>query len=314
MSTEVLSAPVRVTDANHTELQDAHEPDFALESLTEEELAFLKGQTGIQDDNGLKEHITNIQSDAMVVHPYGCIRHFVFTKLKISRLPAYRQMMKLAKERQGAVFLDIGCCFGNDVRKAVADGFPAQNAIGSDLHPEFWQLGQRLFGILPEQDPVKFLPGDALNTAFLEAVAPFSSPPTSPRPEISSLTTLNPLRGHVSAIHASAFFHLFDEVGQLELARSLAGLLSPEPGSIIFGAHNGQAEKGVLKGPSLHITTKNMFCHSPGSWVAMWDGVVFEKGKVKANAFLFALKEEEVNLGQGNSDQFHQLVWSVVRL
>lgn len=30
--------------------------------------------------------------------------------LKISRLPAYKQVLKLGQERQGAILLDMGCC------------------------------------------------------------------------------------------------------------------------------------------------------------------------------------------------------------
>lgn len=30
--------------------------------------------------------------------------------IKLGRLPAYKQLLKLGKERKGAIFLDIGCC------------------------------------------------------------------------------------------------------------------------------------------------------------------------------------------------------------
>ncbi|KAI0932684.1 hypothetical protein AcW2_001238 [Taiwanofungus camphoratus] len=104
-------------------------------ALDAEELAFYKAQTGIHDDDALKQHIMRVQADAYQVHPYNCIRRFNFTRLKISRLPAYSHLLKLGKERAGAIFLDIGCCFGNDARKAVADGYPVQNVVASDLHP-----------------------------------------------------------------------------------------------------------------------------------------------------------------------------------
>ncbi|TFY62957.1 hypothetical protein EVG20_g6512 [Dentipellis fragilis] len=103
--------------------------------LNEEETAFFKEQTGILDDDKLKQHIIAAQAEAFAVYPYPCIRRFAFAKLKIAKLPAYPALLKLGKEREGAIFLDIGCCFGNDVRKAVADGYPVQNAIASDLQP-----------------------------------------------------------------------------------------------------------------------------------------------------------------------------------
>ncbi|KAI0932444.1 hypothetical protein AcW1_000430 [Taiwanofungus camphoratus] len=282
--------------------------------LDEQETAFFKSQTGIRDDGALKQHIVNVQTDAYEVHPYPCIRRFAFTKLKISRLPAYGKLLKLGKERKGAIFLDIGCCFGNDVRKAVADGFPVEGAIASDLRPEFWELGHKLFNSTPETFPVPFLPGDAFDAHFLKPVPPFYSFPEMPAPALSALTTLNPLLGHVSAIHASSFFHLFDEPQQLQLARSLAGLLSPEPGSLIFGSHGGGSEKGyrVETGePSLRGAS--MFCHSPESWAELWDGEVFKKGTVKVEAGLVEMQRPEMqNVDPGT--RFYLLSWSVTRL
>lgn len=31
-------------------------------------------------------------------------------RLKIARLPGYPQFIKLGREREGAIFLDMGCC------------------------------------------------------------------------------------------------------------------------------------------------------------------------------------------------------------
>ncbi|KZT13253.1 uncharacterized protein LAESUDRAFT_719587 [Laetiporus sulphureus 93-53] len=282
--------------------------------LEADELAFFKSQTGIQDEEELKQHIMKVQEDAFEIYPYPCIRRFAFTKLKISRLPAYDQLLKLGKERKGAIFLDIGCCFGNDVRKAVADGYPAQNAIASDLQPEFWELGRRLFRDTPEAFPVPFVPGDAFNTSFLKPVPPFCSPPETPVPPLSSLTTLTPLLGHVSAIHASSFFHLFDEAQQLQLARSVAGLLSPAPGSMIFGEHVSRPEKGY-RTEQLRPNAQGpyMFCHSPDSWKEIWDGQVFEKGTVEVKA---VLKERNRynDLNNEPGEKSWKMAWSVTRL
>jgi hypothetical protein len=42
------------------------------------------------------------------LYPYPCIR--ISGRINISRLPASAEFLKLGKEREGAVFLDIGCC------------------------------------------------------------------------------------------------------------------------------------------------------------------------------------------------------------
>ncbi|KAI0322176.1 hypothetical protein OF83DRAFT_1167836 [Amylostereum chailletii] len=108
--------------------------DPSLYDLSEEESTFFKQQTGIQDDEELKAHILDIQAKAFAVHPYPCIRHFAWTSLKISRLFPYKDLLKLGVEREGAIFLEMGCCFGNDLRKAIADGYPKENVVATDLH------------------------------------------------------------------------------------------------------------------------------------------------------------------------------------
>jgi len=281
--------------------------------LDDDELAFFTSQTGIKDEGELKQHIMKVQEDAYQVYPYPCIRRFAFTKLKVSRLPAYSQLLKLGEERKGAIFLDIGCCFGNDVRKAVADGFPMEGAIASDLQPEFWQLGHQLFNSTQETFPVPFVPGDAFDTSFLKPVAPFYSAPETPVPSLSALTNLTPLLGHVSAIHASSFFHLFDEAQQLQLAQSLAGLLSPAAGSVIFGTHGGRPVKGLRTERSApRLDGRISFCHSPESWKELWDGEVFEKGSVRVDAELQAVQVKESD-GEQPLEQWW-LIWSVTRL
>ncbi|KAI0639004.1 hypothetical protein C8Q77DRAFT_23133 [Trametes polyzona] len=293
--------------------------DESLYALDDEASTFMKLQTGIEDPEALKRHILSVQAEAYSIHPYPCIRRFSFLSLKLGRLPAYRQLLQLGTERKNAIFLDIGCCFGNDLRKAAYDGYPVENCVASDLHPEFWELGHKLFNSNPETFAVPFIPGDVFDPKHLDPVPPFYSPADIDIPNLSMLTSLNPLRGHVSAIHASAFFHLFDEERQLQLAKALACLLSPEPGSMILGAHGGRPEKGlrheagVVIGPG---RTFAMFCHSPDSWKEMWDGQVFQKGTVEVEAYLHETvrKDLEGLEGIAPGTKYYLLVWSVTRL
>ncbi|TFK50835.1 hypothetical protein OE88DRAFT_1712786 [Heliocybe sulcata] len=275
----------------------------------ESESAFFKSQTGIIDDDELKQHILSVWEKAYKVHLYPCTRRFASAKLKISRLPSYPHFLQLGKDRDAAIFLDIGCCFGNDVRKAVADGYPVDKVIASDLRSEFWDLGHELFRSTPETFSVPFIQGDVFDSAFL-ARAQISYAPSSNRaPVLRSLTTLTPLIGHISAIHASAFFHLFNEEQQLELARRMASLLSPEPGSIIFGSHVGQPHKSVRT--SRRTTNgRDIFCHSDQSWRDLWNGQVFQKGKVQVDSQLIRVGRPDFS----QTEEAYLLVWSVIRL
>jgi len=90
-------------------------------TLSGEELAFFKTTTGITEDSVLKTHIARIQAKTYDIYAYPCIRHYAFTRLRITCLHAYKHLLQLGREREGAIFLDIGCCFGNDLRKAIHD-------------------------------------------------------------------------------------------------------------------------------------------------------------------------------------------------
>ncbi|CAL1696617.1 unnamed protein product [Somion occarium] len=201
---------------------------------------------------------------------------------------------------------------GNDVRKAVADGFPVQQALASDLRPEFWELGHQLFKDTKETFPVPFIPGDVFDINFLPDEAR-KADTTTELPPLSSLTKLTPLLGRLSAIHTSAFFHLFDEEQQFHLAKKVASLLSAEPGSIIFGAHVGRSQKGYrTEVPVLGVRTQAMFCHGPESWVEMWEKQVFQPGQVRAWATLKEVERPE--FAPVTEGKFYLLVWSVTRL
>ena len=181
---------------------------------------------------------------------------------------------------------------------------------------EFADLGHKLFRTTQEKYPIAFVAGDVFDSKHLDVVPPLASahertePSEDPNPDLRSLTSLNALRGRVFAIHASCFFHLFGQEKQLYLAHALAGLLSPEPGSIIFGMHVGNPEKGFIG--STERGDFQMFCHSPESWTLLWDGLVFGKGMVNVQAKLVQVERKEPDMPQTRTVAI--LVWSVTRL
>ncbi|GJE94374.1 hypothetical protein PsYK624_105430 [Phanerochaete sordida] len=275
------------------------------------ETAWLSDLTGIADPEELKKHILQVQRDVYAIHPYPCIRLFNFVKQKISRFPIYQELLRLGRERPGALFLDIGCGVGNDTRKAVLDGFPASQIVASDLHANFWDIGHRVFKSTPETFPVKFVSGNIFDDDFL---APADAPiPAGDAPpvDLRALTSLSPLRGRLSAIYASSFFHLFSETQQATLAARLGALLAPTPGSFIFGSHIGRPEKGLrteLARPNVASSVR-MLCHSPESWRELWEGV-FGKDRVEVKAVLREVQRRDMPEGV----TAFIMAWSVKRL
>lgn len=174
-------------------------------------------------------------------------------------------------------------------------------------------MGHRLFRSTKETFQATFVVGNALDSAHLAAAPVLTSPPEGPPPTLASLTSLNPLRGHVAAIYVGAFFHLFTEEQQAQIVRALAGLLSPVPGSMIVGMHSGaESQKGTQTavrgiGEGGLIT---QFKHSPETWTELWDGDAFEKGAVKVET---AVRKRVTTVGTTTVEHVG-LVWSVTRL
>ncbi|KAJ7142267.1 hypothetical protein C8R44DRAFT_923786, partial [Mycena epipterygia] len=288
--------------------------DVNLWNIDDEELRFLTSETGIHDADELKKHIIGIQTKAYELYAYYCIRSFSFARMNISRMSAYPRAISLGRERPDAIMLDLGCCFGTDIRKVALDGFPVHNLIASDLRPEFWKLGHALFRSTPETFPVFFLPGDIFDRNLLVPAAPLlTSTSTAPSPNLSTVTSLTALNSHISIIHTSCFFHLFDEQKQTELAHLVAGLLSPLPGSMIFGAHVAKKVKGSRLG--LYLCSDGhpqMFCHSPESWTQLWENV-FPKGSIRVESTLKTRGKSKVSVGS-DGDEEGLMEWSCIRV
>ncbi|EJD47004.1 hypothetical protein AURDEDRAFT_62737 [Auricularia subglabra TFB-10046 SS5] len=243
------------TKAHDASLNEYPPPDPAKLVLGAAELAFMKRSTGIQDAEALRQHIIAVQEKAYSVHPYPCIHMFSFLLIRVTKPAAYGHILKLGRERPGVLFLDIGCCFGTDSRKLVDDGFPASQVVASDYHADFWDLGNALFKTTNNKCGIRFISGDVFSDSVIDASGtPLTAPPTS----LAQVDSLTPLLGHITAIYASSFFHLFSEERQRLLARRLFALLRPQSGSVIFGSHVAMKSTGMLKG-----SKGSMFCHRP---------------------------------------------------
>ena len=115
----------------------------------------------------------------------------------------------------------------------------------------------------------------------------------------------------MSAVSVCSVFHVFDEAEQRQLARAIAGLLSPEPGSMVIGVHSGRPEKGtfVTRVGGRNVST---FYHSPESWTRLWDGELFVEGTVTVEANL--VETGGWDFQDSEADRYWFLVWSVTRL
>ena len=122
------------------------------------------------------------------------------------------------------------------------------------------------------------------------------------------------MQGHVAAVHASAFFHLFDKEEQIAAARALASLLSPIPGSVIFGSHSAMEETGYLYHTSRDA---EVFCFNAEDWKKVWKDI-FTDGRIEVDAILLKPEniwwEAENDNSRRDDDKRRRIIWSVRRV
>lgn len=218
-----------------------------LTELDEETREVFEKYSGLSPD-AVIPHIVEVRNRAFDVFPYPCIGLFRFLNFGIRKSPQYSEVLQRLKDGQS--FLDIGCCFGQDIRRLVADGAPSENTYGSDLRMEFMELGYDLF-LDKETLKTKFIAGDVFD------------------PDAS----IKQLDGKIDIIHAAAFFHLFNWDGQVKIAKRFVSLLNPEAGVLVIGRQMANFEAGEYS-----FSNKTVYRHNDESFKRMWKLVGDETG------------------------------------
>ncbi|KAF2028655.1 hypothetical protein EK21DRAFT_101686 [Setomelanomma holmii] len=193
----------------------------------------------------VESHVHKVRDSAFRVFPYPCLGNWGFLNLNIADSPVYPEVLERIKK--GELYLDIGCCMGQDTRKLVSDGAPPENVFASDLKGEFWDIGHDLF-----------LDKDTLGVKFIQADV------------LDADSGLKELNGKLSLVLAHSFFHLFSWDDQVKAAKRVVELLKPEPGVMIFGRQGAKPNAGSFaKINTLHTA----YWHNVESWAKMWEQV-----------------------------------------
>jgi SAM-dependent methyltransferase len=257
--------------------------------------------------NEQSAHVLTIRDRAYALHKYPCLGRFRFLDLDMSTHPRYGDVVDLfrtslagssgdgegesgkkseaAREVEAPVFLDLGCCLGQDIRKLLFDvsiSLPppkhlVERAFGADLLPEFIDAG---YGLFRDEDTFP-------RKQFITPVDVFDT---------SERNALSVLDGRVSMLHVGAVFHLFDLEKQRDVARRCLRLLRREGVGAASEADGGSGKwkkRALMLGEQVgNITAGSTgrqdgglrYRHSEQSWKEMWDEIIAEdewKGVVK---------------------------------
>jgi hypothetical protein len=172
-----------------------------------------------------------------------------FLDFSLARMPSYDKILaRLCDSTAPARLLDVGCCFGQDLRRLVADGAPSENLVGFDLEPQFLELGYELFADR-EFFKGKMYAGDIFD----------ESSPSSP---------LASLKGTIDIAHATSFFHLFSWDDQVNAGVHLVRLMRNALGALVLGRQLGSSIGEERQKPT--DPNSKMYYHSPESFKRLW--------------------------------------------
>ena len=225
-------------------------------------------------------HVLSLRNRAYQSHPYPCLGRFRFMDLDLSNHPRYSEILsRLKSPDEDELFLDFGCCVGQDIRKLLLDGAPVSKIYGSDILPEFIETGYELFrdkSTFPSDHFVA--PADAFDESGDNALARFD--------------------GKVSILHISAVFHLFGLEQQRKLARRCLKLLSHKKKCLVLGGQTANINAGEYPRGNGGMRWR----HNSESWAQLWENAAREQGgcTVKSESILQdrQAKEKENSWGQ----------------
>jgi hypothetical protein len=92
------------------------------------------------------EHIVRIWRQVKErLHTYRCVQSLAFLIPKLHKFQAYSKLMAIYAEHKAVKVADVGCCFGQDVRKLVLDGIPPAMIWAIDVTGGYWTAGRELY-------------------------------------------------------------------------------------------------------------------------------------------------------------------------
>ncbi|TGJ78420.1 hypothetical protein E0Z10_g10344 [Xylaria hypoxylon] len=207
-------------------------------------------------------HITKVRNEAYAQFPYPCMGTFRFLDLDLARHEAYKEHVlnplcqPTAPGKPEPLFLDCGCCLGQELRKLAVDGAPPHRLWASDIEPRFIELGFELFRDWDKLPRDHFLcPGNVLVD--------------TKDPSEDQLTILN---DKVTILNISAVFHLFDLDDHKRVANRCLRLLRKDTNApvLILGAHAGSPKPERRQYRPGTEGERCIFSHNEESWEALW--------------------------------------------
>ena len=229
---------------------------YAIVSIFCERLISIRDPLPLNSNNTLTYGLEQ-RDRAWSLQKYPCVGQWVFLFPRMPQLPWYPDIV--SRLQHGSSILDIGCCFGQDLRFLAADGVPTGNMYASDIVSTFWDLGFDLF-----RDKTFF------NPHFIEADI------------LDTESRLQELKGKVDVFLANQVFHLFNRERQLTMAKNLVGIGTKDVwivGWQVGSGHGRSIPVGTTTGvPYVSSDSDTRLFHNHETWKELWQQVGEQTG------------------------------------
>ena len=193
----------------------------------------------------------------------------------------------MSRLRRGQSLLDLGCCFGQDLRKAAFDAGTSANLHGADLESHFLDLGYELFRDRDSFD-AKLRPGNVFDESFLAD-----------------------WYGTMDMIYLGSFLHLFSRMQQQQIVAKLVLLLRPGPGALVFGRNLGAEKGGEYRMEALGW---DLYRHSDETIKELWDKEADGRWEIQSSLSRYESAGWDNDRRSWQGDETKQMMFSVTRL
>ena len=107
------------------------------------------------------------------LHTYRCVESLAFLVPKVQMFEGYGRLLELCKEKKAVKVADIGCCFGQDIRRLILDGIPPSMIWAIDVVDGYWSAGLELYRDLgaDQSDHAQKHRIDRVHTLFCDLTA-----------------------------------------------------------------------------------------------------------------------------------------------
>lgn len=118
-------------------------------ALTEDELWFLQEWTNHEVESAvLKRFVVDFwKKHKDNYHMYGCIQDLQFLQPRLALSEESGKLIDDLVTHPEKRWLELGCCFGTDLRYLISKGVAPASLAASDIHDGYFKLGKELFSV-----------------------------------------------------------------------------------------------------------------------------------------------------------------------